>query len=53
MEEKIFWLQAEVGLGKQEGKGEVGAWRDALNIPDSCHVQLERRRGKYDERWGK
>ena len=38
MEEKIFWLRVEVGLGEQEGKVEVGAWRDALNIPDSCHI---------------
>ena len=53
MEERIFWLQVEVGLGKQEGKVEVGAWRHALNIPDSCHVQFERRRRKCDKRWGK
>ena len=53
VEEKISWLQVEVGLGEQEGKVKVGAWRHALNIPDSCHVQLERRRKRYNERWGK
>ena len=53
MEEKISWLQVEVGLGEQEGKVEVGAWRHALNIPDNCHIPLERRRRKYNERWGK
>ena len=41
MEEKIFWLQVEVGLGEQEGKVEVGAWSHALNVPNSCHIQLE------------
>ena len=53
MEEKISWLQVEVGLGEQEGKVEVGVWRHALNVPDSCLVQLERMRRKYDKRWGK
>ena len=51
--EKLFWLQVEVGLGKQEGIVKAGAWRHALNITDSCHVQLERMRRRYDKRWGK
>ena len=53
MEEKISGLRVEVGLGEQEGKVEVEAWRHALNVPNSCHVQLERKRRKCDERWGK
>ena len=53
MEEKISWLRVEVGLDEQEGEVEVGVWRHVLIIPDSCHIQLERRRRKYDERWGK
>ena len=40
MEEKISWLQVEVGLGEREGKVAVGAWRHVLNILDNCHVQL-------------
>ena len=40
-------------LGEQEGKVEVGAWRHDLNVPDSCHVLLVKRRRKCDERWGK
>ena len=53
VEEKISWLQVEVELGEQEGKVEAGAWRRALIVPDSCHVQLERTRRRCDERWGK
>ena len=53
VEEKISWQQGEVGLSKQEGKVEVGAWRHDPNIPDSCHVLLEKRRRKCSERWGK
>ena len=40
VEEKLSWLQVEVGLGKQEWEVEVGAWRHALNVPDNCHIQL-------------
>ena len=50
--EKISWLQVEVGLDEQEGKVKVRAWRHALNVSDSCRVQLERMR-RCDERWGK
>ena len=32
---------------------EVGAWKHVLDIRDSCHIQLERRRRRFDERWGK
>ena len=53
VEEKISWPQVEVGLGEQEGKVEVRAWRYDPNIPDSCHVLLVKRRRKYSERWGK
>ena len=53
MEEKISRLQVEVELGEQEGEVKVGAWRHALNISDNCHIQLERRRRKYNERWSK
>ena len=53
MEEKISWLQVDVGLGEREGKVEVGAWRHVLNVPDSCHIQLERMKRRFDERWGK
>ena len=48
-----IWLQVEAGLGEQEGKVEVRAWRHALNVPDNCCVQLERMRRRCDERWGK
>ena len=53
VEEKIFWLRVEVELGEQEGKVEVGAWRHDLNVPDSCHILLVKRRRKCNERWGK
>ena len=53
MGEKISWLQVEAGLGEQEEKVEVQAWRHALNIPDNCRIQLERMRRRYDKRWGK
>ena len=53
VEEKISWPQVEVGLGEQEGKVKVRAWRYDPNIPDSCHVLLVKRRRKCDERWGK
>ena len=44
VEEKISWLQGEVGLGEQEGKVEVGAWRHDPNVLDSCHILLVKRR---------
>ena len=50
VEEMISWLRVEVELGEQEGKVEIGAWRHALNIPDSCRVLLVKRRRKCDER---
>ena len=53
VEEMISWLRVEVGLGEQERKVAVGAWRHALNIPDSYHVLLVNRGRKCSERWGK
>ena len=53
VEEKISWLRVEVGLGEQEGKVEVRAWRHDPNVPDSCHILLVKRRRKYGKRWGK
>ena len=53
VEEKISWLQVEVGLGEQEGKVEVRAWRHDPNVPDNCHILLVKRRRKCGERWGK
>ena len=53
VEGKIVWLQVEVGLGEQEGKVEVKAWRHGPGIPGNCHVLLGRRRRRYDKRWGK
>ena len=53
VEEKISWLQVEVGLGEQEGKVEVRAWRHDPNVPASCHVLFVKRRRKCGERWGK
>ena len=51
--EKISWQQGDVGLDEQEGKVKVKAWRHDLNIPDSCHVLLVKRRRKCGERWCK
>ena len=44
--EEVEWVERGV-------KVEVGTWKHVPDVRDSCHVQLGKRKRRFDERWGK